>query len=220
MIETGQKSPRLLLVAALIVSVSITAGSLLFVIYRLAGQPTRDTGAAIVDSANYFDGATVYDPPHRVADFTLTGTDGQPMHFSELGGKMALLYFGYTNCPDICPATLTTFQRVKASLGDAATELQFVMISVDGRRDSPAHLGDFLAEFDPDFLGMTGDDAAVSRAGESFDLYFQANAGEHYTVDHTASIFLIDREGTLRTMFSFGTEASVVTAHIQELLDQ
>jgi protein SCO1/2 len=220
MSETRQKSPRLLLIAALVLSVSITTGSLLFVIYQLGGQSPQDTGAAIVDPANYFDGATVYDPPRQVADFSLTGNDGRPLRLSDLAGKVTLIYFGYTNCPDICPATLNTFRRVKEDLGAAADRLHFLMITVDGIRDTPAQMRDFLAEFDSEFLGLTGDIGEVSLVGESFELYFQANPGENYTVDHTAAIFMVDGEGYLRSMFSFGTEAAVITEDVLELLNQ
>ena len=218
--QPTRKSPNLLLIGALIISLSITLGSIFFIIYRLANPPTADTGAAVVDAAAYFDGSTAVDPPRQISDFTLTGNDGQPLSFSELHGKVTLLYFGYTHCPDICPMTLSDFQQVKTALGEQAEQVNFVMISVDGARDTPEQMQRYLSGFDPEFVGMTGSADELQGISDDFGLYFHANTdqGEHYTVDHTGSIFMIDEAGLLRTIFTFGTEPDVISEHVQDLL--
>jgi protein SCO1/2 len=219
--ETQQprKSPRLLMTAALVLSLSITLGSIFFIIYRMTTQ-TTDTGAAVIDPDNYFDGSTTIDPPRQLSDFTLTGKDGQPLSLSDLRGKVTLLAFGYTNCPDVCPVTMGDFERIKTMLDADAADVNFLLVSVDGIRDTPDVMQRYINAFDPDFLGMTGTADDLRRIGGDYGLYFRANAEQNgnYTVDHTSGIFMIDREGFLRTIFVYGTEPDVVTGYVRELL--
>ncbi len=219
--ETQQprKTPRLLMMVVLILSLSITIGSIFFIIYRISTQ-TTDTGSAVIDANNYFDGGTVVDPPRQLSDFTLTGNDGQPLSLSDLRGKVTLLSFGYTHCPDVCPQTMGDFERVKDGLGADAADVNFVLVSVDGVRDTPETMQRYMGAFDPDFLGMTGTTDDLQRIGGDYGLYFRANAEQdgNYTVDHTSGIFMIDQEGLLRTIFIFGTEPDVITGHVRELL--
>lgn len=207
---------RLLLMVALVISLSITTGSMLFIVYRLASTATTDTGTAIVDADNYFDGATVIDPPRKLDDFTLAGNDGNPLRLSDLAGSVTLLYFGYTNCPDVCPTTLADFQQVKRLLGQAGANVNFVMVSVDGTHDTPDRMRRFLGEFDPAFVGMTGAEQEVRRIGVDFGLYFR-DADED-VVNHTNSIFMIDQAGFLRVMFTYGSEPTVIAEDIRTLL--
>ncbi len=218
--QTPRKAPRPLVIAALVLSLSITAGSIFFIFYRLTSQATTDTGAAIVDSDSYFDGGTVIDPPRQLSDFTLTGNDGQPLSFSDLYGKVTVMNFGYTHCPDVCPVTLGDFKRVKEALGADAGQVNFLMISVDGERDVPEVMQRYMTAFDPEFLGMTGSASDLKRIGVDYGLYFNANApeGDNYTVDHTASVFLVDQQGYLRTIFTFGTEPDVIAGYVRDLL--
>lgn len=213
-----QPRPRLLLLAALIVSLSITAGSLFFIIYRLSLMPGVNTGPAVVASGNVFNGATEIDPPRPLDDFTLAGNDGNPLSLSDLAGKVTLIYFGYTNCPDYCPATLGDFQRIKTLLTNQAGEVNFLMISVDGSRDNPVRMREYLGAFDPDFLGMTGAEQEVERIGADFGLYFEEQDGQVHTVDHTASVFLVDQQSNLRTVFTHGTEPIIIAETIRGLL--
>lgn len=217
--QQPRRSPRLLMMAALILSLSITIGSVLFVVYRLTNQ-TTNTGAAVINPDNYFDGGTVVDPPRQLSDFTLTGIDGRPLSLSDLRGKVTLLSFGYTHCPDVCPVTMGDFERIKDGLGETANQVNFLLISVDGVRDTPEVMQRYLSAFDPEFLGMTGSADDLRRIGGDYGLYFRANAEQNggYTVDHTSGIFMIDREGFLRTIFVYGTEPDVIAGHVRELL--
>lgn len=217
--QQSRKSPRLLIIIALILSLSITLGSIFFIIYRIRTQ-TTDTGAAVIDADNYFDGATAVEPPRQLSDFTLTGNDGKPLSLSDLRGKVTLISFGYTNCPDVCPQTMGDFERIKDMLGEQADDVNFLLISVDGVRDTPETMQRYISAFDPDFLGMTGSEDDLRRIGGDYGLYFRANPESNgtYTVDHTAGMFMIDREGFLRTIFTFGTEPDVITGHVRELL--
>ena len=205
------------LLAALVVSLSITLGSLLFIVWRLANPPATGGTAALVDSDSWFDGATVIEPPRALANFTLAGNDGLPLGLGDLAGKATLLVFGYTRCPDYCPLTVADFTRVKTALGARADDVHFVMVSVDGEVDQPLRMRNWLADFDPEFLGMTGAREEVLRIGVDFGLYLGAS-DRPGLLDHSTSSFLIDREGRLRTTFTVGTAPEVIADYVIELL--
>jgi len=216
--DAARRPLRPALLVALVLSLSITLGSLLFVVWRLTNPPAAGGSAALVDGDSWFDGATLVEPPRALQPFTLAGTDGRPLGLADLAGKALLLVFGYTRCPDYCPQTLADFTRVKAALGERADELHFVMISVDGEVDQPLRLRDWLANFDPDFLGMTGAREEVRRLGADFGLYLGASERPGL-LDHSTSSFLIDREGQLRTIFTVGTAPEVIADYVGRLLD-
>lgn len=212
----ANRTPLLALTFILLV---VTAAAIFFVFSNLLNTSEVTPGsAAIVDSDNYFDGGTVIDPPRVLNDFTLTSQDNTPISLSDLRGQVVLMYFGYTNCPDVCPITLGDFKRIKQAVGDQADEVAFVMVSVDGERDTPERLKSYISNFDPDFIGMTGDEAALNRLGADYGLFFEKQEGENYVVDHTASIFMIDPEGRLTTVYTFGTEPDVIVEDVTALL--
>lgn len=208
--------PRPAFLVALVLSLSITLGSLLFIVWRLANPGFSEGPVAQVDSDSWFDGATQFDPPRQLSDFTLLGTDGEPLGLADLKGRATLLVFGYTRCPDYCPLTLKDFTRVKAALGEGAEAVNFLMVSVDGEVDQPLRLRDWLATFDPTFLGMTGAREEVRRIGEEFGLYL-ANSSQQGLLDHSTSSFLIDGEGRLRTSFTVGTSPAVIADYVTQL---
>lgn len=164
---------------------------------------------------------TVFDPPLEVGDFTLTDHTGQPFSLSDLRGQVVMLFFGYTNCPDVCPTTLAEFKRVKTRLGAAADQVAFVFVSVDGERDTPERLAQYVQAFDPSFIGLTGDDAAIRQAGRPFGIFYQRvtyDNPDNYLVDHTASSLVIGPEGLWRIKFSYGSDPAGMATQIQRLL--
>lgn len=165
---------------------------------------------------------TVLNPPRPLEDFTLTDHTGAPFSLSDLRGRPALVFFGFTNCPDICPTTLGEFKRVKSLLGRDADEVTFVFVSVDPQRDTPERLAEYVGAFDPAFIGLTGDDAALRPIAQEFGVYYQAvpleGSETAYTVDHTASSFALDREGRLAIVFSYGTPPDAIVQRIRALL--
>lgn len=167
---------------------------------------------------------TRIEPPAQLSDFTLPSSLGRDLSLSELRGKPVVLFFGYTFCPDVCPMTLSELKRVKAELGADGERLQVVFVSVDGARDTPEVLARHLAAFDPDFIGLQGDDATLRRIGPEYGLYYQRNtpAGTSaaYLVDHSSATYLIDAEGRLRIVYSFGTSPEVIAAGVRELLKE
>jgi protein SCO1/2 len=211
---------RLAVISSIMIVVVVAA----FIIFsRVINPPaeTVNTGAAIVDSASVFTGGTPIDPPRQLPDFTLTNQTGDPISLSDLQGQIVLLYFGYTHCPDFCPNTMSDFKRVKAALAGDADKISFVLISVDGQRDTPEEMNTYLNKFDPDFIGMTGDEQEVLRIGQDYELYVEKQAGssaDDYMINHNPSIFMIDAQGRLVIVYMYGTEVEVITEDIQRML--
>ena len=153
--------------------------------------------------------------------FTLTSQDGDPTGLRDLRGRFVLLTFGFTNCPDICPLTLSDFQLVKGLLGDNSAEVAFVFISVDGSRDKPDVLRNFLAYRKLDeIIGLTGAETDVRAAGAPFGLSFERRGESStgsYSVNHTAGSFLLDRRGRWIMRFQFGVPPERIAAELQTM---
>ena len=166
---------------------------------------------------------TVIQSPDVVADFTLTSSTGDQLSLSDLRGKVVLLYFGYTFCPDACPTTLSELKKVPAALGDRADEVQVVMVSVDPQRDTPEVLREYLSYFDPSFLGLTGTEEEVLAAATPLGIYFSAHEGSAasgYLVDHTTTVLVIDKAGYLRLLYGFETPGEDIAADMRYLVRQ
>lgn len=164
---------------------------------------------------------TVLDPPKPLGDFTLTGHTGDPFQFSSLRGNVAVLYFGYASCPDVCPTTLADYRRVKAILGEDAQQVRFLFISVDPLRDTPERLASYITAFDPDFLAATGDDATLRTIARDYGVFYQRvdyENDKNYLVDHTASTFIVGPAGDLRAVTPYGTEPDVIALYIRDIL--
>jgi protein SCO1/2 len=171
------------------------------------------------------EGVTAVDPPVPVSDFTLTSQQGQPAGLSSLKGKLSLVYWGYTNCPDFCPATMEIFKRVREALGDRADDVNFVFISVDPARDTPEQIQTYFEQRGvADFVvGMTGTEDDLHRIGLPFGVYFAPNLSESadesgHTMDHNTQTYLLDRDGSIRAIYSFGTAPAVITDNVRQYL--
>ncbi len=108
---------------------------------------------------------TLLKTPRAIAPFSLDGSNGAPFGNAELAGHWTVVFAGFTFCPDVCPTTLTELKAVKARLGDAAAQVRFLFLSVDPGRDTPEKIASYLNFFSPDFIGATGDDAALDANG-------------------------------------------------------
>lgn len=175
-----------------------------------AGAPHEFAGAAM-------------DDPQPVPDFTLTGSDGSPVSLSDFRGQYVYLYFGYTFCPDMCPTTLAKLSQVRSELGDEASQMRVVMVSVDPERDTPEALGDYVTRFDPTFIGLTGSKADIDAAGQAFGLYYERHEGSAatgYLVDHTARTFLIGPDGRALVAYPHDAPDEDVLADLRWLMDQ
>jgi protein SCO1/2 len=159
--------------------------------------------------------------PKPAPDVALTDMNGQPAKLTDFAGKLVLLYFGYTFCPDVCPTTLHTVDKALEQLGKQADEVQLVMVSVDPERDTPEVLKNYLANFDPSFIGMTGDEEQIAQAATPFGVIYMKHEGSPatgYLVDHTASLMVLDREGNMRLVLPFETPAEDIAADLKHML--
>ena len=152
-----------------------------------------------------FHGAII-EPPKPMPDFTLRSAQG-PVSLSSLRGKIVILYFGYTGCPDVCPTTLANLREALNDLGPQAGEVQVVMVSVDWKRDTPESLASYLSAFHPAFLGLTGTEAQINAVTKDFGIFYklhEPDAKGYYSVDHTATVQILDRQGRLIMTWPYG----------------
>jgi protein SCO1/2 len=143
---------------------------------------------------------------------------------ANLVGQWSFMFFGYTQCPDICPTALTLMKDLKAALagrqGTPAQGFQVVFVSVDPQRDTLRLLGEYMAAFDPNFVGITGGDAALSSLVKNLGVYYQRNDAtdkQNYTVDHSAAIYLIDPQGRLAAVFSPPQQAAKMATDFRRI---
>ena len=167
-------------------------------------------------------GATI-DPPRTINDIVLTNQDGVPWGLRNLRDRVVLMAFAYTHCPDICPLTMVDFRRIKTALGDAAKNVEFVFISVDGARDTPSVIKQYLSAFDPTFIGLTGPPTDVQRLTDQFGARFQAEQpksdSNSYVVAHTSYIYALDKQGRWRITFAYQSDPEQIAAALRPLVD-
>ena len=209
---------------------SLVAGMLMgiaalgaFLFYDPVLQPRALQASQAGSSASQeFDGIVRITPPTAINGFALTNASGSSTSLGDLRGRYTLLTFGFTHCPDICPLTLSDFERIRNQLGGAEAELHFVFISVDGKRDTPAALSQYFAFRKLDFIiALTGPEADVRAFGAPFGLAFalsEETVPGGYNVNHTTGAFLLDREGRWIRRYHFGASAASIAADLRQLL--
>lgn len=154
-------------------------------------------------------------------DFTLQSSGGRSVRLSDFRGQVVLLYFGYTFCPDACPATLYAVKQAFQALGGQAGRAQMIMISVDPGRDTPEAVNAYAQRFDKRFLGVTGTEAQILETAALFGVTFEKHAGSAatgYLIDHTASLIAVDAQGYMRLIFPFGTTGADIASDVRYLL--
>jgi protein SCO1/2 len=179
-------------------------------------------GNSIIDQPYQYQGSII-DPPVEAADFQLKSSDGSKFQLQNFRGKFVLLYFGYTFCPDVCPTTLYDLSRVKNNLGEKADDMVVAMITVDPERDALDTLGKYVTTFDPSFYGLSADIKTLEKVWADYGVYrdireVAGSAG--YLVDHTARIYVIDRQGRLRITFPFGMLWEGMADDLSHLLNE
>lgn len=147
--------------------------------------------------------AIVFDKPRRLSDFSLVDHHNKPFSREQLQGKWSLIFFGFTHCPDICPMTLVDMDNLKDVLPpELASKTQILLVSLDPARDTPEELATYLANFDEEFIGVTGDFLAIRRFANEVNVAFaKVTQGDDYTVDHSANIVLINPMGDYHGFF-------------------
>lgn len=154
-------------------------------------------------------------------DFLLTDHLGQPRRLADFRGKVVVVFFGYTHCPDVCPTTLADMAMALRQLGADAQKVQVLFVTVDPERDTPAVLAQYAPSFNPSFLGLYGDAAATAAIAKEFRIFYQKRqtgpeAG--YTMDHTAGTYVFDPSCRLRLFLDYGQGADAVAHDLKLLL--
>lgn len=156
-------------------------------------------------------------------ELSLTDHNGKPRTLADFRGKVVVLFFGYTHCPDVCPTTLSELSQVMKTLGPDADRVQVLFVTVDPERDTPAVLSRYVTAFDPRFLALYGDAAATRRAAKEFKVYFEKREGSapgDYTMDHSAGTYVIDLKGKLRLFVGYGKAGADLVHDIRTLLSE
>lgn len=154
-------------------------------------------------------------------DFALTDHNGQPKSIKDFAGKVVVLFFGYTQCPDVCPTSMSELVEVKRLLGKDGERLQGLFISLDPARDTPAVLKEYMTNFDPSFLALTTTPEKLAGVAKDFKVYFKKVDGKtptSYSMDHSAGSYVYDTQGRVRLYTRYGSGAPALAADIQLLL--
>ena len=153
------------------------------------------------------------------SELRLNDPAGQPRTLEDFRGQVVLLFFGFTQCHDVCPTALARAAEVKRLLGENGARLQVLFVSVDPERDTPEVLRAYTAAFDPAFLGLRGDAQQTAQVAKEFRVFYkQVPTGNSYTVDHSALSYLIDPQGRLRVALRHEQTAADFAADVQQLL--
>ncbi len=184
---------------------AIAGAAVLLVANPQGGQPVQSSGAALIGGP-----------------FSLVGADGKPVTDRDFRGRYMLIFFGFTHCPDICPAELQVIAQALEQLGDKAKKVVPIFITLDPERDTPEAMANYVKSFGPNFVGLTGSPEAIAAAAKAYRVAYSKvenkdSAGD-YSVDHSALAYLMDPEGRYVTHFSYGLSADQMAEKLEKLL--
>ncbi len=165
---------------------------------------------------------TVIQSPEPSYNFTLTSSSGD-VSLTDYRGKLVVMYFGYTFCPDICPATLANVGQALRDLGSRADDIQVIMVSLDPERDTPEKLSDYVDQFHPSMIGITGTKEKLDEVASLYGIFYQKAEGSDatgYLIDHTATLLVLDRQGYLKLVFPFGVTSQEIADDLKYMLRQ
>jgi protein SCO1 len=154
-------------------------------------------------------------------EFTLTNQDGQVVSAEDFRGRVVLLYFGYTQCPDVCPTTLAVLQRALRSLGSGAASVRVLFVSVDPERDTAAVLKRYVGNFGPEFVGLRGDERALNALTRRYRVAYHReppDAQGFYGVDHSSAVFVFDQTGKARLLAGAPVSPATIAADLRRLI--
>jgi protein SCO1 len=164
--------------------------------------------------------AGVFNPAREAPDFSVRGSDGTALTLSRYRGKVVLLGFGYTSCPNVCPVTLAVLAQAHRKLGPLGSQVQVIYLTVDPERDNAERLKQYLVAFDPTFVGGTGTAAQMAAVRLSYGVTAEKHGtGSDYAVAHSSFVYLITRDGRLRALMPFGHKADDYVHDISMLLN-
>ncbi len=156
-------------------------------------------------------------------NFSLTDHNGQPRTIADFRGKLVLVFFGFTHCPDVCPTTLSEMAGIMKALGPDADKLQVLFVTLDPERDTSEVMAGYVPAFHPEFLGLYGDKATTETVARDFKIFVQrvtAPDGKNYTIDHTAGSYVFDTQGRLRLFVRHGQGGTSLLNDLKLLLSE
>ena len=165
--------------------------------------------------------AGTFSPARQAPGFVLRGSDGADIDLARYRGKVVALGFGYTHCPDVCPTTLQNLARARKALGDAGRDFQVLYVTVDPARDDVKRMREYVAAFDPTFIGATGSPPRLAQVRKDYGIEAKRADipnGSGYYVHHSSFVYLIDRAGALRAMMPYGTSTDDIVHDVRLLL--
>jgi len=184
---------------------AIAGAVVLLVANPQGGQPVQSSGAALIGGP-----------------FSLVGADGKPVTDRDFRGRYMLIFFGFTHCPDICPAELQVIAQALEQLGDKAKTVVPIFITLDPERDTPEAMANYVKSFGPNFVGLTGSPEAIAAAAKAYRVAYSQvennNSAGDYSVDHSALVYLMDPEGRYVTHFSYGLSADQMAEKLEKSL--
>lgn len=188
----------------------------------LAGGAAGALSACSRESKTSFQGVDITGAQYA-KDIALRDVDGQRRSLQDFAGKVVAVFFGYTQCPDVCPTTLQELQEVRQQLGADGARLQAVFISLDPQRDTPEVLKAYLANFDDSFVGLHGTPEEIAAVAKDFKIFYKKVPGrtaDTYTLDHSAGTYLYDTAGRLRVYERYGSGPQLLAADVRALLQE
>jgi protein SCO1/2 len=178
----------------------------------------------IVSAQQYAMHGSVIEPAVPAPALVLKATNGNTFDLAQQHGKLLLVFFGYTSCPDVCPATLAQLRQVVTQLGTQAGEVQVVFVTVDPDRDTLETMQRYISAFTPAFTGLTGTEDQLDPVWTAYGVYHKIRPNsthpENYTVDHSTFVYLIDPKGRLRLTYPIGTNVDDMVQDIKHLLKE
>ncbi len=186
----------------------------------LASAVAAFSMAGCMDSKPQFKGVDITGADYA-RDFQLTDHNGQPRSMKDFKGKIVVMFFGFTQCPDVCPTSMTELAQVKQLLGKDGDKLQGLFVTVDPERDTPELLKAYMANFDPSFLALRGTPAQLAAMAKDYKVFYKKVEGKtptSYTMDHSAASYVYDTQGRLRLYTRYGTGAAALASDIALLL--
>ena len=148
-------------------------------------------------------------------DFTLTDQRGEPFALEQLRGRNVLLYFGFLNCPDICPLELNTIGKTIREVG--SDQVAGVFVTLDPQRDTAEKIGQYVQFFHPEIIGLTGTEDEIDRVARQYNIRYRRTQGENYTIDHAIHVVVLDRHGQFKAISPFGASVDQLSALVRGL---
>lgn len=177
--------------------------------------------SAFISNRPYHYQGSLIENPLTAPDFHIEDQNGGIFSLSAQKGSVVLIFFGYTHCPDVCPVTLYQFKQIREQLGEESEKVKFVFITVDPERDTQERLIEHLANFDPAIIGLTDKRVVLENVWSEYGVAQEKremNGGSDYSVDHTARVYVVDKEGNLRLTYPFGMETDAIYDDVEHLL--